>query len=70
MGLIHTCQLCGTNSFDYLVELQRYAQGTGGPTRGMDALELPRPWRALGHHEPLLPTSPHVVSTCYCRRCG
>jgi hypothetical protein len=24
--LIHTCQLCGANSFDYLVELQRYAK--------------------------------------------
>ena len=22
MSMIHTCQLCGTNSFDYLVELQ------------------------------------------------
>ena len=26
MTLIHTCQLCGTNSFDYLTELQRHAQ--------------------------------------------
>jgi transposase len=26
MSLIHTCQLCGTNSFDYLIELQRHAQ--------------------------------------------
>jgi hypothetical protein len=25
MSLIHTCQLNGVNSFDYLVELQRYA---------------------------------------------
>jgi hypothetical protein len=25
MSLIHTCQLCGANSFDYLVELQRHA---------------------------------------------
>ncbi|HKV82325.1 MAG TPA: IS66 family transposase, partial [Candidatus Sulfotelmatobacter sp.] len=24
MSLIHTCQLCGTNSFDYLIELQRH----------------------------------------------
>jgi hypothetical protein len=23
MTLIHTCQLCGANSFDYLTELQR-----------------------------------------------
>jgi transposase len=26
MSLIHTCQLCGSNSFDYLIELQRHAQ--------------------------------------------
>jgi hypothetical protein len=25
MTLIHTCQLCGTNSFEYLTELQRHA---------------------------------------------
>jgi hypothetical protein len=26
MSLIHTCQLCGANSFDYLTELQRRAR--------------------------------------------
>lgn len=26
MTLIHTYQLCGTNSFDYMVELQRHAR--------------------------------------------
>jgi transposase len=26
MSLIQTCQLCGINSFDYLIELQRHAQ--------------------------------------------
>jgi transposase len=26
MSLIHTCQLCAANSFDYLIELQRHAQ--------------------------------------------
>jgi transposase len=26
MSLIHTCQLCGANSFDYLTQLQRHAQ--------------------------------------------
>lgn len=26
MALIHTCQLCGANSFDYLIEVQRQAQ--------------------------------------------
>jgi transposase len=25
MSLIHTCQLCGANSFEYLIELQRHA---------------------------------------------
>jgi hypothetical protein len=25
MTLIHTCQLCGANSFDYLTQLQRHA---------------------------------------------
>jgi hypothetical protein len=27
MTLIHTCQLCGANSFDYLTELLRHASG-------------------------------------------
>ncbi len=26
MSLIHTCQLCGTDSFDYLTELHRHAR--------------------------------------------
>ena len=26
MSLIHTCQLCGANSFDYLTEIQRHAR--------------------------------------------
>ena len=30
MTLIHTCQLCGANSFDYLTELQRHAQELAG----------------------------------------
>ena len=42
MSLIHTCQLCGANSFDYLIELQRHAQGTGRLSGGMDAVELSR----------------------------
>jgi hypothetical protein len=25
MSLIHTCELCGVNSFDYLTELERHA---------------------------------------------
>ena len=42
MSLIHTCELCGVNSFDYLTELQRHAAGTGGQPGGVDAVELPR----------------------------
>jgi transposase len=26
MSLIHTCQLCDANAFDYLMELQRHAR--------------------------------------------
>ena len=26
MTLIHTCQLCGANSFDYMIECQRHAR--------------------------------------------
>ena len=35
MSLIHTCELCGTNPFDYLTELERHA----GP-----ASSNPRDW--------------------------
>jgi len=36
MSLIHTCQLCGANSFDYLVELQRHARElTASPAEWM-----------------------------------
>ncbi len=36
MSLIHTCRLCGANSFDYLTELQRHAQElTANPTEWM-----------------------------------
>jgi transposase len=36
MSLIHTCQLCGANSFDYLIELQRHvAELTSSPVEWM-----------------------------------
>jgi transposase len=36
MSLIHTCELNGANSFDYLTELQRHAHGmTKNPERWM-----------------------------------
>jgi hypothetical protein len=40
MSLIHTCQLCGANSFDYLIELQRHARELAGQPGKMDAMEL------------------------------
>ena len=42
MSLIHTCQLCGVNSFDYLVELQRHARELAACPSGVDAMELSR----------------------------
>ena len=36
MTLIHTCQLCGANSFDSLTELQRHVQElAANPTEWM-----------------------------------
>jgi transposase len=36
MTLIHTCQLCGANSFDYLTELQRHPrEPTANPAEWM-----------------------------------
>jgi hypothetical protein len=49
MSLIHTCELCGVKSFDYLVELQRYARELAtGPAEWM-------PWnrQALERSMPL-----------------
>jgi hypothetical protein len=47
MTLIHTCQLCGANSFDYLTELQRHAQElTANPAEWM-------PWNYRQTLEPL-----------------
>ena len=40
MTLIHTCQLCGANSFDHLTELTAPPLRTGSHARGVDALEL------------------------------
>ena len=49
MSLIHTCQLCGANSFEYLTELQRHAtELAANPTEWM-------PWnyrQRLAHAPP------------------
>lgn len=39
--LIHTCQLCGANNFEYLTDLERHARElAANPSE--DPLELPR----------------------------
>jgi hypothetical protein len=30
MSFIHTCELCGMNSFEYLTELQKHAAAVAG----------------------------------------
>ncbi len=49
MSLIHTCQLCDTNSFDYLTELQRHAQ---------DVETKPAEWMPWNYRETLERTIP------------
>jgi transposase len=47
MSLIHTCQLCGANPFDYLTELDRHAtELVANPQNWM-------PWnyRTTSHHQ-------------------
>ena len=55
MSLIHTCQLCGANSFDYLTELQRHARElAANPAEWM-------PWNyreTLAHAQPRSMMSP------------
>ena len=42
MSLIHTCELCGANPFDYLTQLQRHAGEVTRNPSAVDAVELPR----------------------------
>ncbi|MGA7926307.1 MAG: IS66 family transposase [Candidatus Sulfotelmatobacter sp.] len=44
MSLIHTCQLCDVNSFDYLTELQRHAQ---------EVQTMPAEWMPWNYRETL-----------------
>jgi len=46
MTLIHTCQLCGANSFDYLTQLQRHAQ---------ELAAAPGEWMPWNYREALQP---------------
>jgi hypothetical protein len=47
MSLIHTCQLCGANSFDYLIELQRHVR---------DLATHPAEWMPWNYRETLART--------------
>jgi hypothetical protein len=44
MTLIHTCQLCGANSFDYMIECQRHAR---------ELSEHPSEWMPWNYRETL-----------------
>jgi transposase len=44
MTLIHTCQLCGANSFEYLTELQRHAR---------ELAANPAEWMPWNYHQKL-----------------
>jgi transposase len=47
MSLIHTCQLCSVNSFDYLIELQRHAQELAARPRNGCHGAIARLWHGL-----------------------
>jgi transposase len=53
MSLIHTCQLCGVNSFDYLIELQRHAG---------ELAARPMEWMPWNYRETLTRNEPHPDS--------
>jgi transposase len=49
MSLIHTCELCGANPFDYLTELQRHAK---------EIAESPQNWLPWNYRQNLEPGAP------------
>jgi hypothetical protein len=44
MSLIHTCQLCATNPFDYLTELQKHTE---------ELAQRPQDWMPSNYRETL-----------------
>ena len=48
MSLIHSCELCGANPFNYLTELQRHAQ---------ELAAHPAAWMPWNYREALLQTA-------------
>ena len=62
MTLIHTCQLCGANSFDYLTELQRHARElTANPAEWM-------PWNYRETLARLHARSPNMINPAWPKR--
>ena len=61
MSLIHTCQLCGANAFDYLTELERHAGELSAGPEQLDAVELPGNARRRHVSRPLLIPAPPVA---------
>jgi transposase len=49
MSLIHTCELCRADPFDYLTELQRHVKG---------AAQSPQYWLPWNYREALLQNAP------------
>ena len=47
--LIHTCELCGANSFEYLTELQKHSAGLENQ---------PGKWMPWSYHETLAASTP------------
>jgi len=54
MSLIHICQLCGANSFDYLIELQRHAR---------ELADRPDEWMPWNYRDTLMRTAEVWVSS-------
>ena len=52
MSLIHTSQLCGANSLEYLVELQRHTQQLSLILRNGCLGTTARPWHRLKYDGP------------------
>ena len=53
MSLIHTCELCGANPFDYLTQLQRHAG---------ELAETPSLWMPWDYRDTLQSAAAHINS--------
>ena len=55
MSLIHTCELCGANPFDYLTELERHTT---------KVISTPQDWMPWNYRQALIgSTSPSAVTS-------